>query len=193
MCDRHARHHTRQDHLSTEENHSVFYKPNMAELYCQICVDWIGGIDANPAEQHYSEGIISKWLNALYETPMKQHVLKHKSIRQLERKVRWKDTPLSILKSEQPFCIISSTWMTAWELFVEGWVTENPVDEPIDQTRLRLALTRLNDNNSDERPVLDTIMIISHETWDYLSQHYQVKGSPITEGKQIKYTKKNDI
>lgn len=35
VCERHARWHTRA------YGHELFFKPNMAEIFCQSCVDWV--------------------------------------------------------------------------------------------------------------------------------------------------------
>lgn len=98
----------------------------------------------------------------------------------MERKQRWQDTPQYIMKSK--FCFISSNWMAEWEMFVEGWKTNRP-SNMIDQTQLLSSATGLNrmGTNPFYLNSNDNVMIISSQTWDYLSCQYKVKGEKITE------------
>ncbi|KAI9358136.1 hypothetical protein BD770DRAFT_321264, partial [Pilaira anomala] len=100
--------------------------------------------------------------------------------RQIERQLRWKDTPQYIMKSD--FCFISSNWMVEWEMFVEGWKTERP-SVTIDQTQLLLLVIGLNREGTNPFYLHsnDSVMIISSQTWEYLSRNYQIKGNKITE------------
>ncbi|CEP08152.1 hypothetical protein [Parasitella parasitica] len=171
ICDRHARHHARL--LDTNSiRHSLYFKPNMAELFCQTCVDWIGGKETNPAEQYHAAKIIGMWSNCLYPEQVEKvnHV---KSIRQFERQLRWKDTPQFIINNPRGHCFITSSWMAEWEMFVEGWTTEPPT-AAIDQTILLSLVAKLDSigPNPFYLHSADSVMIISKDTWDYISKHY---------------------
>jgi hypothetical protein len=145
-------------------------------------------METNPAEQYLASIITTNWLNTVYgpNNCMKQFILDYKLIRQTERNVRWKDTPQSIMNNKAGFCFISTTWMAEWEMFIEGWVTEPPNDVLIDQTNLLASVARFDSEDASPFSLtsVDDVMIISNETWDYISKKYQIKGKQITEGKR---------
>ncbi|KAI8990805.1 hypothetical protein BDF20DRAFT_3732 [Mycotypha africana] len=63
FCERHAREH----HLLADKakNHVIFYKLNMSELFCQLCMDWLGGNDVDLAEQYQASLISNHWFEIL--------------------------------------------------------------------------------------------------------------------------------
>lgn len=67
-------------------------------------------------------------------------------------------------------------------MFVEGWKTKPPYRSTIDQTQL-LTVVSLNGvgTNPSYLNANDHVMIISNQTWDYLSDHYAIQGKKITE------------
>lgn len=67
-------------------------------------------------------------------------------------------------------------------MFVEGWKTKPPYRSTIDQTQL-LTVVSLNEvgTNPSYLNANDHVMIISSQTWDYLSDHYTIQGKKITE------------
>jgi hypothetical protein len=144
----------------------------------------VGGVDTDPAEQYQANRVTDSWSNYLNNQSMKDLVLKIKPVRQRERQIRWKDTPQFIMNNPNGFCFISSNWMAEWEMFVEGWKTEPPLHIPIDQTTLLSSVTQLNSVGANPFYLSSTnnVMIISNDTWDYISQVYTVKGNRITEG-----------
>ncbi|KAI9487476.1 MAG: hypothetical protein EXX96DRAFT_80919 [Benjaminiella poitrasii] len=189
VCDRHARHHTRLTHKD-KQHHALFYKPNMSELFCQLCVDWIGSHEADRAEQHQAQLITEACVHHLHSaetstTLSLSDIRALKSIRQYERQLRWKDTPQRIMNNPAGFCFISSSWMAEWEMFVEGWKTKPPIHVQIDQTKLLTSIaSQLNTKgiNLFHLNSFANVMIISNDTWEYLSCHYKIKGKQITEG-----------
>ncbi|GAA5798522.1 hypothetical protein HPULCUR_003926 [Helicostylum pulchrum] len=150
---------------------------NTSELFCQVCVDWIGGLDSHPAEQYVASQITLQWVHHFKQDIS---VLNTRKYRQIERQLRWKDTPQHIMKGD--FCFISSDWMVEWEMFVEGWKTTRP-SLLIDQTQLLSLVVGLNQEGTNPFYLHSngSVMIISSQTWDYLSRHYNVKGKKITE------------
>ncbi|CAO0798920.1 unnamed protein product [Mucor circinelloides] len=189
ICDRHARHHARLLHTT---QHAVYFKPNMAELFCQICVDWIGGKETDPAEQYHATQITDMWSNYIYTNNDLGRKINHiRSIRQYERHLRWKDTPQYIMNNPAGYCFITSDWMAEWEMFVEGWTTDPP-STMIDQTSLLSSVASSSvivgtgSDGSDATSPLrlhstESVMIISKDTWNHLAKHYSVKGQQITE------------
>ncbi|KAI8876762.1 hypothetical protein K501DRAFT_307881, partial [Backusella circina FSU 941] len=103
-------------------------------------------------------------------------------IRQLERSIRRKDT-LHFIMSSGKCCFVSSAWMTAWEMFIEGWETDPP-KEAIDQTGIldALASDRICANPFYLHASNKDVLVISKSTWDYISSKYRVNGKMITEG-----------
>jgi hypothetical protein len=81
------------------------------------------------------------------------------------------------------FCFISSTWMAEWEMFIEGWKTLPPSLCAIDQTQLLTSIVVIGSEQQNPFYLnsIDSVMIISSQTWDYLSSHYRVIGKKITE------------
>ncbi|KAI7906813.1 uncharacterized protein BX663DRAFT_483493 [Cokeromyces recurvatus] len=167
----------------------------MSELFCQLCVDWIGGREADLAEQYQAQLITTLYANQLHHntgsttlSSLFDDLLALKTIRQYERQLRWKDTPQRIMNNPAGFCFISSSWMAEWEMFVEGWKTKPPIHVQIDQTSLLTSIaSQLNTKgvNLFHFNSFANVMIISNDTWDYLSKHYTVKGKQITEGELI--------
>lgn len=178
MCDRHSRQHARFS--SDHSYHSIFYKMNTSELFCQVCVDWIGGVDSNPAEQ-YIASIITTAIQERFRcnNDLRDYSIGLRLVRQFERQLRWQDTPRYIMNDE--FCFISSRWMADWEMFIEGWKTAPP--GIIDQTQLLASVVGLNrvGTNPFYLNSNDNVMVISNKAWQYLSKQYSVKGDKITE------------
>ncbi|KAI8644489.1 hypothetical protein BD408DRAFT_340397 [Parasitella parasitica] len=122
------------------------------------------------------------WSKCLY--PEQVEKVNHiKSIRQVERQLRWNDTPQFIMNNPKGYCFITSSWMAEWEMFLEGWTTEPPT-AVIDQTILLSSIAQLSSVRSNPFYLhsADSVMIISKDTWDYISQHYSVNGQQITKG-----------
>lgn len=73
--------------------------------------------------------------------------------------------------------------MAEWEMFVEGWKTDPPFSSVIDQTQLLNSVVSLNrvGTNPFYLNSNDQVMIISSQTWDYISIQYRVKGKKIIE------------
>jgi hypothetical protein len=144
----------------------------------------VGGVDTDPAEQYHANMIADAWSDYLNDQSMKELVSITKPIRQWERQLRWKDTPQFIMNNPNGFCFISSNWMAEWEMFVEGWKTEPPLHTPIDQTTLLASVIQLDSvgGNPFYLSSTDNVMIISNDTWNYISKVYPVKGNRITEG-----------
>ncbi|CAO3635512.1 unnamed protein product [Mucor fragilis] len=194
ICDRHARHHARLLHTT---QHAMYFKPNMAELFCQICVDWVGGKETDPAEQYHATKITNMWSNYVFlDHGLGRKINRIRSIRQYERYVRWKDTPHYIMNNPEGYCFITSNWMSEWEMFIEGWTTDPP-STMIDQTNLLTSVVSSSvvvgtgsssAASSPSHPSshsAESVMIISRDTWNYLAKHYSVKGPQITEGNRI--------
>lgn len=102
-----------------------------------------------------------------------------KAKRQIERRLRWQDTPQFIMRDK--FCFISSSWMGKWEMFIEGWRTLPP--DRIDQTQLLSSIIGLNRVGTNPFYLTSNngVMIVSNQTWEYISKQYSVKGDKITE------------
>ncbi|KAI8061674.1 hypothetical protein BC940DRAFT_310115 [Gongronella butleri] len=179
VCDRHARLHARP---CGAQRHSIFFKPNMGELFCQACVDWVGGNETDPAEQFKADAVLSTWVGNMYaDTLTRNDVLKLRAKRRLERGLRWTDTPKYIMQQDTCF-FISSRWMADWELFVEGW-SRDPPSDPIDHDHLRLQDGSLNPaiSFSPFAPDMTDLVVVSPRTWQYLVAHYILNGRPIAQ------------
>lgn len=144
----------------------------------------MGGVDTDPAEKHHANLITDAWSNYLNDPSIKGFVGNIKPVRQWERQLRWKDTPQFIMNNPNGFCFISSNWMAEWELFIEGWKTEPPLHTTIDQITLFSSILQLNSmrTNPFYLSSTDNFMIISNDTWNYISKVYIVHGNRITEG-----------
>lgn len=127
------------------------------------------------------------WSNHVHQIEGEKKINHIKSIRQYERQLRWKDTPRYIMNNPRGYCFIVSSWMAEWEMFVEGWTTEPPT-AIIDQTTLLSSVAQLNPVGANPFYLhsADSVMIISKDTWDYISKKYVVKGQQITEGIIVK-------
>ncbi|ORX52771.1 hypothetical protein DM01DRAFT_1383933 [Hesseltinella vesiculosa] len=180
VCDRHARLHARP---SQNARHCLFFKPNMREMFCQACVDWVGGDESDPAEQSKVEQVVDVISKGFYETAAVEAQVRQLRVqRRLERDLRWQDTPKYILQHLDQCHFISSRWMACWERFVEGW-TLRPPAEPINHEHLRLPDGSLDPDVSFSpfAPDMTDLVIISPRTWHYLERHYTVLGSSISQ------------
>ena len=93
------------------------------------------------------------------------------------------------------FCFVSAQFMWEWERFIEGWRRLPPVDENITLSDRRFLENNNNSHSNDGRqdrirfdpflPESTDLHIVSHETWEYLCQHYNVGGPKISKGKKI--------
>ncbi|KAI8381285.1 uncharacterized protein BYT42DRAFT_644104 [Radiomyces spectabilis] len=176
VCDRHARLHSRQG------SHDVFVKLNMAELFCQICVDWLGGLDADPAEQYFASSICQQWSKALYSTETARYINSLREIRRYERYLRWADTPQRMIKDEEGFRFVTADWIVQWELFIEGWRTAAP-EQKIDHQpyRVKNGSIRLSVRFNPYSVDTTDVVIVSTKTWSYLIERYGIEGHAITE------------
>ncbi|KAI8149583.1 hypothetical protein BJV82DRAFT_662871 [Fennellomyces sp. T-0311] len=148
--------------------------------------DWVshlGGKDMNPAEQYYALVISNHWANSIFVNPdILKGLLALRTRRRQERWIRWQDTPARIVMNPRGFCFVSAQFMWEWERFIEGWRTLPPLDEYLNLNQQQqdsdghLEATRFD----PFLPEATDLHIVSHETWEYLSQHYSTGGPKIT-------------
>ncbi|KAI9255685.1 hypothetical protein BDA99DRAFT_148423 [Phascolomyces articulosus] len=91
------------------------------------------------------------------------------------------------------FCFVSAQFMWEWERFIEGWRILPPTDENMTLNNQHHLLDSGSNNEQQQQetnrirfdpflPESTDLHIVSHETWEYLCQHYNRGGPKITKG-----------
>ncbi|KAI8098546.1 uncharacterized protein BX664DRAFT_354085 [Halteromyces radiatus] len=155
------------------------------ELFCQSCVDWLGGTESDPAEQYQTHLIINQWLPMIHETSgQQQQALILQQQRRYERYLRWRDTPQQIMKDPLGYVFITASWVAQWERFVEGW-SIHPPSITIDNHLWRRLIKDCDKPSISFSPPSSfsptDLVILSHHTWSYLAHTYSIIGPCITE------------
>ncbi|KAI9492394.1 hypothetical protein BDB00DRAFT_828826 [Zychaea mexicana] len=151
----------------------------------------LGGNGADPAERYYASLISTHWINKVYlDSTFIEDLLVLRSRRQYERWIRWQDTPTRIVMSPRGFCFVSAQFIWEWERFIEGWRILPPVDEDATVVGSNIHIHSRQEQQEGVElsplrfdpflPESTDLHIVSHETWDYLSQNYSMTGPKIT-------------